>query len=181
MREAFHDQLDSIFVDLSGIARQVQEAVAQATEALLEGNAEIAEQVISNDVKIDLARERVEDLAFSLLSLQQPVAGDLRTLAGQWEGSATGNIGPSPFMGTAFHSLQVTVADVRDGALSSSTLKEASSWGKVDTTYEQMVFSEATLAVPLIAGYAFHKRGWEQRSQKRFADLYSDEPQPVVT
>ena len=80
MREAFHDQLDSIFVDLAGIARQVQEAVAQATEALLEGNAEIAEQVISNDVKIDLARERVEDLAFSLLSLQQPVAGDLRTL-----------------------------------------------------------------------------------------------------
>jgi phosphate transport system protein len=80
MREAFHDQLDSIFVDLAGIARQVQEAVAQATEALLEGNAEIAEQVISNDVKIDLARERVEDLSFSLLSLQQPVAGDLRTL-----------------------------------------------------------------------------------------------------
>jgi len=34
---------------------------------------------------------------------------------------------------------QVTVADVRDGALSSSTLKEASSWGKVDTVYEQMV------------------------------------------
>ena len=55
------------------------------------------------------------------------------------------------------YAVQVTVADVRDGALSSSTLKEASSWGKVDTVYEQMVFSEATLAVPLIAGYAYHK------------------------
>lgn len=77
------------------------------------------------------------------------------------------------------YAVQVTIADVRDGALSSSTLKEASSWGKVDTTYEQMVFSEATLALPLIAGYAYHKRGWEQRSFKRFADLYVEEPQPV--
>ena len=80
MREAFHDQLNSIFADLSGIARQVQTAVAEATEALLEGSAEIAEEVISNDVQIDRARERVEEMSFSLLSLQQPVAGDLRTL-----------------------------------------------------------------------------------------------------
>jgi len=80
MREAFHDQLNSIFADLAGIARQVQTAVAQATEALLEGSAEIAEEVISNDAQIDRARERVEEMAFSLLSLQQPVAGDLRTL-----------------------------------------------------------------------------------------------------
>ena len=77
------------------------------------------------------------------------------------------------------YAIQVTVADVRDGALSSSTLKEASSWGKVDTTYEQMVYSEATLAVPLIVGYAWHKRGWEQRKLRRFADLYAEEPQPV--
>ena len=78
------------------------------------------------------------------------------------------------------YAVQVTVADVPDGALSSSTLKEASSWGKVDTTWEQMVFAEATLAVPLIAGYAYHQRGWEQRQAKRFADLYADEPVPVA-
>ncbi len=42
------------------------------------------------------------------------------------------------------YAIQITVADSRDGALSGSTLKEASSWGKVDTTYEQMVYSEAT-------------------------------------
>ncbi len=67
------------------------------------------------------------------------------------------------------YAIQVTVADVRDGALSSSTLKEASSWGKVDTTFEQMVYSEATLAVPLIAGYAYGKRAYEAREGKRFA------------
>ena len=79
------------------------------------------------------------------------------------------------------YAIQVTVADVRDGALSSSTLKEASSWGKVDTVFEQMVFSEATLAVPLIAGYAYHRRGWERRRERRFADLYAAETQPVGT
>jgi deoxyhypusine synthase len=73
------------------------------------------------------------------------------------------------------YAVQVTIADVRDGALSSSTLKEASSWGKVDTTWEQMVFAEATLAVPLITGYAYHRRGWEQRQFKRFADLFAEE------
>ena len=41
------------------------------------------------------------------------------------------------------YAVQITVADVRDGACSSSTLKEAASWGKVDTVYEQMVYAEA--------------------------------------
>src|SRR5882757_10292918 len=72
------------------------------------------------------------------------------------------------------YAVQVTVADVRDGALSSSTLKEASSWGKVDTVYEQMVFSEATLAVPLIVGYAYHKGSWKSRKGKKWATLLPD-------
>jgi deoxyhypusine synthase len=69
------------------------------------------------------------------------------------------------------YAVQVTVADVRDGALSSSTLKEASSWGKVETVYEQMVFSEATLAVPLIVGYAYHKGSWKARTGKKWNQL----------
>jgi len=69
------------------------------------------------------------------------------------------------------YAIQITIADVRDGALSSSTLKEASSWGKVDTVYEQMVFSEATLAMPLVVGYAYHKNGWKSRKGKKWATL----------
>lgn len=72
------------------------------------------------------------------------------------------------------YAIQVTIADVRDGALSSSTLKEASSWGKVDTTYEQMVFSEATVAVPLIAGYAYHRGNWKKREAKQFSQIYAE-------
>src|SRR5947208_1845227 len=52
------------------------------------------------------------------------------------------------------YAVQITVADVRDGALSGSTLKEASSWGKMDTVLEQRVYSEATIEEPLICGYA---------------------------
>ena len=67
------------------------------------------------------------------------------------------------------YAIQITVADARDGALSGSTLKEASSWGKVDLTYEQMVFAEATIAFPLIAGYAYHKDAAAARTGKAFS------------
>jgi phosphate transport system protein len=80
MREAFHEQLDSIFSDLAEICQEVETAVRHATRALLDGDAEVAEQVIAADANIDAARERVEDTAFSLLSLQQPVAGDRRVV-----------------------------------------------------------------------------------------------------
>ena len=80
MREAFHEQLESMFDDLAGICGSVETAVRLATDALLTGDAEIAEGVISADLDIDRARERVEDSAFLLLSLQQPVASDLRTV-----------------------------------------------------------------------------------------------------
>jgi len=77
------------------------------------------------------------------------------------------------------YAVQITVADVRDGALSGSTLKEASSWGKVDTVFEQMVFSEATLAVPLIVGYAYHKGSWKQRTGKKWNTLL-EQPATLV-
>jgi phosphate transport system protein len=80
MREVFHEQLDSIFDDLAGICRSVETAVRLANQALLTGDAEIAEQVISADADIDKAREKVEETAFSILSLQAPVAGDLRVV-----------------------------------------------------------------------------------------------------
>ncbi len=70
------------------------------------------------------------------------------------------------------YAIQITVADVRDGALSSSTLKEASSWGKVETTFEQMVYSEATIAMPLITGYAYHKAGWKERKAREFQKIF---------
>ena len=80
MRDQFLEQLQAVFDDLAAICRQVEAAVAQATLALMTGDVLTAERVISADVDIDRARERVEDAAFDILSLQQPVAGDLRTV-----------------------------------------------------------------------------------------------------
>ncbi len=70
------------------------------------------------------------------------------------------------------YAIQITVADSRDGACSSSTLKEACSWGKVDIAYEQMVYAEATTVVPLIASYLYHKRDWEKRTKPEWAKLF---------
>src|SRR3954466_15499953 len=64
------------------------------------------------------------------------------------------------------YAVQITIADVRDGACSSSTLKEACSWGKVDVTWEQMVFAEATTVVPLIASDAWHRGSWKTRTKR---------------
>ncbi len=66
------------------------------------------------------------------------------------------------------YAVQLTVADSRDGALSGSTLREACSWGKVDTVHEQMVFGEATTTFPIIASDALHRRKWEGRPERRF-------------
>jgi len=70
------------------------------------------------------------------------------------------------------YAVQITVADVRDGACSSSTLKEASSWGKVDTVYEQMVYAEATSVLPLIVSYAYHRGDWKSREKRRWGRIY---------
>ena len=70
------------------------------------------------------------------------------------------------------YAVQITVADSRDGACSSSTLKEASSWGKVDIAKEQMVFAEATSVLPLIASDAYHKGEWKNRERKNFTKIF---------
>ena len=70
------------------------------------------------------------------------------------------------------YAVQITVADVRDGACSGSTLKEAHSWGKVDNDYEQMVYAEATSVLPLIASYVYHMRGWEKRYQRQCSKIF---------
>jgi deoxyhypusine synthase len=70
------------------------------------------------------------------------------------------------------YAVQLTVADEREGALSGSTLKEANSWGKVDSGLEQMVFGEATITFPLLASYAYHKGSWKDRKTKELNQLF---------
>ena len=71
------------------------------------------------------------------------------------------------------YAVQITVADVRDGACSSSTLQEAASWGKVNTGIEQMVFAEAGSVMPLLASDAYHRGHWKDRAKRGWAKLFA--------
>ena len=70
------------------------------------------------------------------------------------------------------YAVQITVADVRDGACSSSTLQEAASWGKVSTAMEQMVFAEASSVLPLLASDAWHRGAWRSRTKRQYSKLF---------
>jgi deoxyhypusine synthase len=123
-------------------------------------------------VSIDSAKDFYE---LTQLKIANPTTGLLMIGGGVPKNFAQDIVVAADILGTEApmhkYAIQITVADVRDGALSSSTLKEASSWGKVDTTFEQMVYSEATLALPLITGYAFHKQAHAARKERRWARL----------
>ena len=72
------------------------------------------------------------------------------------------------------YAVQITVADVRDGACSSSTLQEAASWGKVNTGIEQMVFAEAGSVMPLLASDAYHRGHWKDRAKRAWGKLFAN-------
>ncbi|MFA4987219.1 MAG: deoxyhypusine synthase [Candidatus Brocadiia bacterium] len=77
------------------------------------------------------------------------------------------------------YAVQITVADERDGGLSGSTLKEASSWGKVDQSNEQMVYCEATIGMPLVVGYAWGKGASKGRKPREFAKQLRTKPMKI--
>ncbi|MCW8133239.1 MAG: deoxyhypusine synthase [Planctomycetota bacterium] len=123
-------------------------------------------------VSIDSAKDFYE---LTQLKIKNPVTGLFMIGGGVPKNFAQDIVVAADVLGhdASMHkyAVQITVADVRDGALSGSTLKEAHSWGKVDVSYEQMVYSEATVALPLIAGYALQKGGWKKRTGKRWSRL----------
>lgn len=80
MREAFHDELDSISQGLLQMASLVKEALTQATKALLNADLVLAEKVIQDDIVIDNIQHDLDARTISLMARQQPVASDLRTL-----------------------------------------------------------------------------------------------------
>jgi len=123
-------------------------------------------------VSIDSAKDFYELTQFKIVN---PTTGLLMVGGGVPKNFAQDIVVAADILGVEAsmhkYAIQITVADSRDGALSGSTLKEASSWGKVDLVYEQMVFAEATVALPLVAGYAYHKGAYKARKEKKFAQV----------
>ena len=121
---------------------------------------------------IDSAKDFLE---LTKIKIESKVSGLLMIGGGVPKNFAQDTVVAADYLGFDIgmhkYAVQLTVADVRDGALSSSTLKEANSWGKVDQGAEQMVFIEATIGFPLIAGYAWHKGAWKNRTAREFSKL----------
>ena len=80
MRDTYHVELDAISKSLVEMANLVGSAMSRATTALLDGDLQLAEQVITADEAVDARYREVEARAFDLLARQQPVASDLRVL-----------------------------------------------------------------------------------------------------
>ena len=131
-------------------------------------------------VSIDSAKDFYE---LTKLKIENPSTGLLMVCGGVPKNFAQDIVVAAEILGQDApmhkYAIQITVADSRDGALSGSTLKEASSWGKVDLTYEQMVYSEATLALPLITGYAYHKQAHAARTGKNWTEVLDRVPESV--
>ncbi|MFM7597728.1 MAG: phosphate signaling complex protein PhoU [Actinomycetota bacterium] len=82
MREAFNKQLDDISEDLVQLTRQVGSAMNRATQALLDADLRLAEEVIAADAGIDEITSEIEEKCFDAIALQAPVASDLRIVIG---------------------------------------------------------------------------------------------------
>lgn len=97
----------------------------------------------------------------------------------EFDGGKGGDAGASD---VAMHryAVQLTVADVRDGGLSGSTLREATTWGKVETARERMVYGEATITLSLLASDAYHRGIWRRREGRRLGALFATKPTGVV-
>ena len=82
MRTAYHEQLDALANQLGGMCGLAGAAMERATQALLQADLVLAEQVITDHEQIAAMSARAEEAAFVLLALQAPVAGDLRAIVG---------------------------------------------------------------------------------------------------
>jgi phosphate transport system protein len=80
MRDIYHDELDDIGKRVIEMTHNVATAMERATQALLDANIGLADQVIAGDRRIDLLRTELEERCFTLIAQQQPVATDLRVL-----------------------------------------------------------------------------------------------------
>lgn len=80
MRDEFHGDLSRLGDQLSGMCLRSGQAMRRATEALLNADLALAEQVLGGDAELDDQRARCQDQAYGLLALQAPVARDLRVV-----------------------------------------------------------------------------------------------------
>ena len=79
-RALFEKQLNEIQEGMLVMASMVQTAVTQSIDALKTRDVVLAQRIIDNDVQINQKRYEAEEKCIELISLQAPLASDLRTI-----------------------------------------------------------------------------------------------------
>lgn len=79
-RSGFHEELESLEQSLLAMGGLVSQAVRDSVTALKDLNQSLAEQVIERDDQLDDMQVEIENRCLRLIALQQPMAGDLRTI-----------------------------------------------------------------------------------------------------
>ena len=79
-RKVFSESLDDLRIDVIRLGALTTEAIAGATQALLDADLSEAEAVIERDDAIDGLYHSIEDRCLLVLARQQPMATDLRTI-----------------------------------------------------------------------------------------------------
>jgi phosphate transport system protein len=74
----FHDQLQTLKERLLDMSARAEELIDLAVDSLLTRDKEKADAVITGDHELDMMELECENLAVSLLALQQPMGRDLR-------------------------------------------------------------------------------------------------------
>ena len=141
MRAAFQDKLGSLTETLSQMCGLAGEAMEQATQALLQADLVLAEQVISHHDQLSHMQTQAEEAAFVLLALEAPVAGDLRLVVGSMQ-----NVADAERMGAlALHVAKITRRRHPDHALPEEVNRYFAEMGRIavdlGTSAQQVVLS----------------------------------------
>jgi len=80
-RETFERELQHLQDEVLVMASMVEKAIIESVEALKKRDLEAARELIAQDRILNEKRFATEDAALALIATQQPIAGDLRTIA----------------------------------------------------------------------------------------------------
>ena len=80
VRKSFHQSLEEIRHEMVQMAAMVTEGIPRATEAMLAGDMSEAQTIIDGDDPLDAKAIELEEICYQQLALQQPMAGDLRSI-----------------------------------------------------------------------------------------------------
>jgi phosphate transport system protein len=80
MRKTFHEELKGLREDISSMGETVVTNVEDGLKALIEGDVDLAQQVIEADDEVDRMNNAIEEQCISIMARQSPVARDLRMI-----------------------------------------------------------------------------------------------------